>query len=139
MTVKIMALVGGGDLYGLEDGDRRANVYNNFFLFSILQRIYYGFANWNVGSRIGSTYGLRCRSRRGRHNVRKYPFPVLEIRQEVMRLLSYKDLLHSVTVAVNAMTRSTKPSSSLPALFLLCTNYVSQPRTFPQHMMNCSH
>lgn len=32
MTVKIMALVGGNS-YGLEDGDQRANLYSHLFVF----------------------------------------------------------------------------------------------------------
>ena len=85
-----MALVGGiSD--GLEHGDRGVNLYSHL-LFSLFRRIYYDSANLSLGSQFGSAFGPRCRSRRGWHNVRKYPIPVLENRQEVTRLFSYTHL-----------------------------------------------
>ena len=85
-----MALVGGiSD--GLEHGDRGVNLYSHL-LFSLFRRIYHDSANLSLGSQFGSAFGPRCRSRRGWHNVRKYPIPVLENGQEVTRLFSYTHL-----------------------------------------------
>ena len=58
-----MALVGGIS-YGLEHGDRGVDLYNHLLFFN-LRRIYYDSANLNLGSQLGSAYGLHCRPRRG--------------------------------------------------------------------------
>ncbi len=82
-----MALVGGKSYVFQMAIDRRT--FTSKFGFPILQRIYCGFPDLNIGSQVGSAYPLRYRSRRGQHDVRKYPFPVLELRQEVIRHFSY--------------------------------------------------